>query len=121
MVRAQQEFINSLKQMLLQLLEDKKKKPKAKTPSKTSKGKRKEGESSSSAHTEEEKHSNSELSKPPSEEEGNSENTSTHSKRMRKLERLEVLASRKAYKKQECSGRTRLSWILSHTLLSLKL
>ena len=73
--------------MLSQLLEDKKKKPKAKTPSKKSKGKRKEGESSSSTHTsEEEKHSNFESSKPPSKEGGNSENESTHSKRMRKME-----------------------------------
>ena len=50
-------------------------------PRQKSKGKRKEGESSSSTHTEEEEHS-SELSKPSSEEEDNSENTSTHSKRM---------------------------------------
>jgi len=56
MIRAQQESIDTLKQMLLQLLEDKKK-SKAKTPTKKSKGKRKEGESSSSAHTEEEEHS----------------------------------------------------------------
>jgi len=70
------------------------KKPKAKTPSK--KGKRKEGESSSSAHTEEEEQSNSESSKPSSEEGGNSENESTHSKRMNKLEqRLEALANQK--------------------------
>jgi len=82
--------------MLSQLLEDKKKKLKAKTPSKKFKGKQKEGESSSSAHTEEEEHSNSESSKPPSEEEANSENGSTHSKRMSKLEqRLEALANQK--------------------------
>jgi len=72
--------------MLSQLLEDKKKKPKAKTPSKKSKGKRKERESSFFVHTKEEVRSNSELSKPPSEEEGNSKNTSTHFKRMSKLE-----------------------------------
>ena len=72
--------------MLLQFLGDKKKKPKAKMPSKKSKGKQTERESSSFAYTEEEEHLNSELSKPPSEEEGNSENTSTHLKRMSKLE-----------------------------------
>jgi len=60
MIRAQQESIDSLKQMLSQLLVDKKKKPKAKTPSKKSKGKGKEGESSSSTYIEEEGHSNSE-------------------------------------------------------------
>ena len=57
MIHAQQESIDTLKQMLSQLLEDKKKKPKAKTPSKKSKGKWKEGKSSSSAHTEEEENS----------------------------------------------------------------
>jgi len=95
MIRAQQESIDRLKQILSQLFEDNKKKLKAKTPSKKSKGKRKERKSSSSAHTEEEEeHSNSESSKPPSEEEGNSENTSTQSKRMSKLEqRLEALYS----------------------------
>ena len=82
--------------MLSQLLEDKKKKPKAKTPPKKTRGRRKEGESSSSIHTEDEEHSNSEPSKPLSEEEVNSENRSTHSKRMSKLEqRLEALANRK--------------------------
>jgi len=82
--------------MLSQLLEDKKKEPKTKTPSKKSKGKRKEEESSSSAHTEEEEHSNFKSSKPSSEEGVNSENGSTHSKRMSKLEQhLEALACRK--------------------------
>ena len=86
--------------MLSQLLEDKKKKPMTKTPSKKSKGKWKEGESSSSAHTEEVEHSNFELSKPSSKEEGNSENTSTHSERMSKLEQhLEALPVKKAFKK----------------------
>ena len=47
MIHAQQESIDTLKQILAQLLEDKKK-SKAKTSSKKSKGKRKEGESSSS-------------------------------------------------------------------------
>jgi len=82
--------------MITQLLEGKKKKLKAKTPFMKSKGKRKERESSSSAYTEEEEHSNSESSKPPSKEGGNSENGSTHSKRMNKLEqRLETLANQK--------------------------
>ena len=95
MIRAQQETINTLKQMLSQLLENGRR-PKPKTPSKKSKGKRKEGKSSSSAHTEEEGRSNPESSKPPSEEGGNSENGSTHSKRMNKLEqRLEALANQK--------------------------
>jgi len=49
-IRAQQESIDTLKQILSQLLKDKKKQ-KAKTPSKKSKGKRKKGESSSSANT----------------------------------------------------------------------
>ena len=72
-IHTQQESTNGLKQMLSQLLEDKKKKAKAKALSKKSKDKRKEGESSSSPHTKEEEHSNSELSKPSSEEEDNSE------------------------------------------------
>ena len=83
------------------LLEDKKKKPKAKTPSKKSKGKWKERESSSSARIEEEEQSNSESSKPPSEEGGDSENESTYSKRMNKLEHcLEVLANRKGLQEE---------------------
>ena len=52
MIRAQKESIDTLKQILSQLLEGMKM-PKAKTPSKKSKGKRKEGESSPSAHTKE--------------------------------------------------------------------
>ena len=95
MIRIQQESIDTLKQMLSQLLEGRKK-SKAKTPSKKSKGKQKEWESSPSVHTEKEEQSNSELSKPSSEEGGNSENRSTHSKRMNKLEqRLEALTNRK--------------------------
>jgi len=94
MIRTQQESINTLKQMLSQLLKDKKK-PKGKTPSKKSKGKQKEGESSSSANTESEKHSNSELPKSSSEKEDNSENGSSHFKRMIKLEQnLEALTNR---------------------------
>ena len=90
--------------MLSQFLKDKKKKPKAKILSKKFKGKRKEGESSSSIHTEEEEHSNSELSKPSSEEEGNSKNTSIHSKRISKLEqRLEALASQKVLARRPSS------------------
>ena len=95
MIHAHPESIDTLKQMLAQLLEDKKK-SKAITSSKKSKGKQKEGEGSSSVHIKEEKQSNSESSKSPSEEGGNSENRSTHSKRMNKLEqRLEVLTNRK--------------------------
>jgi len=44
MIHAKQEFIDTLKQMFLQLLEDKKKKLKTKTPPKKSRGKWKEGE-----------------------------------------------------------------------------
>ena len=55
MIHAQQESIDTLNQMLSQLLKGREK-PKAKTPSKKSKGKWKEGESSSSMHIEEEKH-----------------------------------------------------------------
>ena len=50
MIHAQQESIDTLKQMLSQLLEGGRR-AKPKTPSKKSKGKRKEGESLSSAHT----------------------------------------------------------------------
>ena len=122
MIRAKKESIDSLKQLLSQLLEDKKKKPKVKTPSKKSKSKRKEGKISSSVHTEEEEHSNSKLFKPPSEEEGNSENTSTHSKRMSKLEqRLEALTSQKGLQEAGVVRYTPLSGILSLTLLSSKL
>ena len=93
MIRAQQESIDTLKQMLLQLLKEKKK-PKGKIPFNKSKGKRKEGESSSFANTESEEHSNSEPPKSSSEEEDNSENRSHHSKRMSVLEqRLEALAN----------------------------
>ena len=52
MIHAQQESIDSLKQMLAQLLEDKRKST-DKASSKKSKGKRKEGESSSSVLIEE--------------------------------------------------------------------
>ena len=73
MIRAQQESIDTLKQILAQLLEDKEK-SNANTSSKNFKGKRKEGESSSSVHIEEEKYSNSESSKFPSKEGGDPEN-----------------------------------------------
>jgi len=79
--------------MLSQLLKDKKK-LKIKTPSKKSKGKRKEGESTSSLNTKSEKNSNSEPLKSSSEEEDNSENGSSHSKRMSKLkQRPEALTN----------------------------
>ena len=95
MIRAQQESIDTLEQILAQLLKDKKK-SKAKTSSKNSNDKRKEGESSSSVHIKEVEQSNSESSKSSSEEGGNSVNGGTHSKRMNKLEqRLEALTNRK--------------------------
>jgi len=52
MIRAQQESIDTLKQMLAQLLKDKKKSD-DKASSKKSKDKRKEGKSSSSVHIKE--------------------------------------------------------------------
>jgi len=73
MIHARQESINSLKQMLAQLLEDRRK-SNDKASSKKSKGKRKEGESSSFIHIEEKEQSNSESSKSSSKEEGNPEN-----------------------------------------------
>jgi len=94
MIRAQQESIDTLKQILAQLLEDKKK-SENKASSK-SKGKRKEGESSSSVHIEEKGQSNSESSKSLSKEEGNQENGDTHSKRINQLEQcLEALTNQK--------------------------
>jgi len=57
MIRTQQESIDTLKQMLSQLLKEKKK-PKGRPTSKKSKGKRKEGERSSFTNTENEEHSN---------------------------------------------------------------
>ena len=93
MIRAQQESIDTLKQMLTQLLEDKTTST-DKTSSKKSKGKRKEGESSSSVHIEKKEQSNSELSKSSSKEEGIPENGSIHSKRMSQLEQhLEALTN----------------------------
>ena len=65
MIRTQQESIDTLKQMLSQLLKDEKK-PKGKTPSKKSKGKQKEGELIFCKYQDEE-HSNSEPPKPSSE------------------------------------------------------
>jgi len=95
MIRAQQESIDTLKQMLSQLLETGRT-LKPKTPSKKSKGKQKEGERSSSVHIKKEVQYDPESSKPSSEEGGNSENGSTHSKKINKLEqRLEALADQK--------------------------
>jgi len=95
MIRAQKESIDILKQMLVQLLEDKRKSI-DKTSSKKSKGKRKEGENSSSVHIEEKEQSNSESSKSSSKEEGSPENGGIHSKRMSQLEqRLEALTNQK--------------------------
>ena len=79
--------------MLSQQLKEKKK-PKTKTPFKP-KCKWKEGKSSSYANTESEEHSNSKPPKSSFEKEDNSENGSSHSKRMTKLEqRFEALANR---------------------------
>ena len=115
MIHAQQESIDTLKQMLAQLLEDKKKSD-GKTSSK------KEGENSSSVHVEEKGQSNSESSKSSSKEEGNPENRGIHSKRMSQLEqRLEALPTGKVSKKQEWSGHIRPSRTLFRTLLSSKL
>jgi len=95
MIRAQQESIDTLKQILAQLLEDKRKST-DKASSKKSKGKRKKGKSPSSVHIEEKGQSNSESSKSPSKEEGNPENGGTHSKRMNQLEQcLKALTNRK--------------------------
>ena len=85
MIHAQQESIDTLKQMLAQLLEDKKK-SNAKTSSKKSKCKQKEGKSSSSMHIREEKQSNSESSKFSSKEGGDPADGGIDSKRMNKLE-----------------------------------
>ena len=79
MIRTQQESIDTLKQMLSQLLEGGQG-SKPKTPSRKSKGKRKEGESSSSVHIEEGGQSAPELPKSSSEEGGSSEGGGTHSK-----------------------------------------
>ena len=92
MIRAQKEYINTLKQMLVQLLKKKKKGPKTK-------GEKKEGESSSSEDTESEKHSNLESPKPSSEEEDGSESESHHSRRMGNLEKyLEALSHQATFK-----------------------
>jgi len=73
MIRTQQESIDTLKQKLAQLLENKRKSTDKASPKKP-KGKRKEGESSSSVHIEVKGQSNSESSKSSSKEEGNPEN-----------------------------------------------
>ena len=92
-IRAQQESIDALKQMLSQLIKEKK--MNGRTPSKKSKCKLKEWESSSSANVENEEHSNSEPPISSSEKEDNSKNKSSHSKRISKLEqRLEALTNR---------------------------
>jgi len=121
MFRAQQKSINTLKRILVQLLEDKKK-SNDKASSKKFKGKRKEGKSSSSVHIEEKGQSAPESSKPSSEKGGNSENGSTHSKRMNKLEQsLEALTNRKGLQKIGVVRPYPASGILFRTLLSSKL
>ena len=115
MIRAQQESIVSLKQMLAQLLEDKRKST-DKTSSKKSKGKQKEGESSSSVHIEEKEQSTSKSSKSSSKGGGNPDHGRIHSKRMSQLEqRLEALTNRKGSKKQEWSSHIRPNGTLFHT------
>jgi len=121
MSRAQQEFIDSLKQMLAQLLEDKRKST-DKTFFEKSKGKRKEGESSSSIHIEEKEQSNSKSPKSSSKGEGNPENGGIHSKRMSQLEqRLEALTNRKGLQEAGVVRPFPPSGTLFCTLLSSKL
>jgi len=93
MIRSQQKPIDTLKQMLAQLLKKKTKKPKAKGS--FSKGKEKEVENSTSERTENENNSDFEPSKCSSKEEGSSRNGDNHSKRMNELEKhLEAIANR---------------------------
>ena len=95
LIRAQQESIDSLKQMLAQLLEDKRRST-DKASSKKSKGKRKEGESSSSVHIEEKEQPTSGSSKSSSQEKDDRDQGRVHSRRMNQLEqRLEALTNRK--------------------------
>jgi len=95
MIRAQQESIDSLKQMLVQLLEDKRKST-DKASSKKSKGKRKERESSSSVHIEEKEQPTSGSSKSSSQGKDDRDQGRIHSKRMNQLEQhLEALTNRK--------------------------
>ena len=95
MIRAQQESIDSLKQMLAQLLEDKRKST-YKASSKKSKGKRKKGESSSSVHREENEQPTSGSSKSSSQGKDDRGQRNVHSRRMNQLEqRLEALTNRK--------------------------
>ena len=91
MIRAQQESIDTFKQMLAQLLKKKTKKPKAKGSS--SKGKEKVGENFTSERIKSENNYNFEPSKSSSEKEKNSE-MDNHSKRMNELEKyLEAIAN----------------------------
>ena len=87
-------FIDTLTQMLAQLLKKKTKKLKAKGS--FSKVKEREGENSTSAKIESENNSNFEPLKSSFEEEGSSENGDNHSKRMYELEKLlEAIANRR--------------------------
>ena len=91
MILAQRESIDSLKQMLAQLLEDRRK-----SPSKKSKGKRKEGESSSFEHSEKKGQPTSSLSEASSPGKDDQNHERGHSKRMSQLERrLEALTNHK--------------------------
>jgi len=94
MIISQQESIDSLKQMLAQLLEDRRK-----SPPKKSKGKGRKGESSSSEPSEETRRSTSDSSKPSSQVKSDPNPEKAHAKRMSQLEqRLEALTNRKGLK-----------------------
>ena len=91
MILSQQESIDSLKQMLAQLLEDRRRSPPKKT-----KGKGRKGGSSSSEPSEERQRSTSSSSKSSSQVKGDQDPGKAHAKRMSQLERrLEALANRK--------------------------
>ena len=90
MIHAQKESIDSLKQMILQLLEDKRRSRRPRLLPRSPRANRRKRK----AHS---LHISRRRSIPtPSEEDGNLENGSTHSKRMSKLEQhLEALTNRK--------------------------
>jgi len=91
MILSQQESIDSLKQAIAQLLEDRRK-----SPPKKSKGKRREGESSSSEPSEETRRSAADSPKSSSQVKGDQDQGKAHAKRMSQLEqRIEALTNRK--------------------------
>ena len=121
MIRAQQESIDSLKQMLAQLLEDKRKST-DKTSSKKSKGKGKEGESSSSIHIEEKEQPISGSSKSSSQGKDDRDQGRVHSKRMNQLkQRLEAFTNRKGLQEVGVVRPYPTEWDLVHTLPSSRL